>query len=107
MADPNDRSSDAEAGKHAQARQLAEKALRLQAAGQEAEAEALLAEATATDPTAVEAVLNEGVASRAPAFEPAQDDEDIARMSRVIEPGSAAPSRAGITDSGSGADGER
>ncbi len=103
MADPSDRSSDAEGGKHAQARSLAEKALRLQAAGQEDEAEALLAEATATDPSAVEAVLNEGVASRAPGFAPAQDDAEIARMSRVIEPGSAAPSRAGITDAGSGA----
>ena len=33
-----------------------------------------------------------------------QDDDEIAAMSRTVQPGSSAPSRAGVTGPGSGAD---
>jgi type VI protein secretion system component VasK len=104
MADDDNASSDAEAGKHSQARQLAEKALRAEAAGNQDEADTLFAEANRIDPSAVEAALSD--AGYRAAVEPAGNDEEVARMSREIRPGSAAPSRAGITNSGSGADGE-
>jgi hypothetical protein len=106
MADDDDASSDAEAGKHSQARQLAEKAIRAEAAGKEDEANALFAEANRIDPSAVEAALSDAGSDYRAAVEPAGNDEEVARMSREIRPDSAAPSRAGITDSGSGADGE-
>ncbi|MDQ2801668.1 MAG: hypothetical protein M3Y41_02885 [Pseudomonadota bacterium] len=37
----------------------------------------------------------------------AKQDEEVAKETRTIRPGSDAPSRAGITGPGSGADGER
>ena len=61
-----------------------------------------------TDPDAVSDVLAERTDGGAPGADILpQDDEEIAALSRTIEPRSAAPSRAGITESGSGADGER
>jgi hypothetical protein len=106
MADDDNASSDAEAGKHSQARQLAEKALRAEAAGNQDEADTLFAEANRIDPSAVEAALSDAGGDYRAAVEPAGNDEEVARISREIRPGSAAPSRAGITNSGSGADGE-
>lgn len=99
---------DGIAGKHGSARALAERALAAQARGDEDEADRLFAEADRVDPAAVIAVLQErsgqpgpGRATGAP-----QDDAEIAAMSRTVEPGSAAPSRAGVSGRGSGADGE-
>ena len=106
MSDNTDNPADGEAGKHAQARSLAEKAIREQAAGNQEEADRLFSEAERTDPSAVEAVLRETGGFGAPDDAPGNDAE-IARMSREIRPRSAAPDRAGITDSGSGADSER
>ena len=37
---------------------------------------------------------------------PDEIDEEVERMSRTVQPHSAAPSRSGISGSGSGADGE-
>ncbi len=37
----------------------------------------------------------------------AQQDAEVAAITRTVRPGSDAPSRAGITPDGSGADGER
>jgi hypothetical protein len=96
--------------KHAQARQLAEAALRAQQAGDDAKADELFAEAERADPSAVINLLQEherdrGALSRddlAP-----QDDDEIARMTNEVEPGSDAPSRANITGPGSGADAEK
>lgn len=96
---------DGVGGKHAAARQLAEQALRAQAAGDEDEADRLFAAAESADPDAVVALLQERAAD-APAqaaFQP-QDDAQIAAMSRTIEPGADAPTRAGVSGRGSGAD---
>jgi uncharacterized iron-regulated membrane protein len=97
--------SDGVGGKHASARQMAEQALRAQAAGDEAEADRLFAAAERVDPDAVVAVLQErrdgppAIAGTAP-----QNDEEVAAMSRTVEPGADAPSRAGVSGRGSGAD---
>lgn len=99
--------SDGTGGKHQAARQIAEQALRAQAAGDDDEADRLFAEANRIDPEAVVAALQErsddpgGRASDDPG---PQDDDEIAAMSRTIEPGSDAPSRSGIGGAGSGAD---
>jgi len=102
---------DGIAPKHAIARHLAELAVEAQAAGDDGRAEMLFAEAEKTDPEAVAAFLADRAAdpqdTATSADAEPQDDQEIAAMSRTIEPKSAAPSRAGITGSGSGADGER
>ncbi len=41
-----------------------------------------------------------------PGQTPDEADEEVERMTRTVQPHSAAPSRSGITGSGSGADGE-
>jgi hypothetical protein len=104
MSDDLDQ-TDGAGGKHAAARQLAEQALRAQAAGDEEEAERLFADAERADLQAVAAVLEErrgdpaAVAAEAP-----QDDAELAAESRTVEPGADAPSRAGVSGRGSGAD---
>jgi hypothetical protein len=102
---------DAISQKHGNARHLAELAVAAQAAGDDDRAELLFAEAEKTDPEAVAAFLADRAADPNDTAtgidaEP-QNDEEIAAMSRTVQPGSAAPSRAGITGPGSGADGER
>lgn len=107
MSDRTDNldSADGLAGKHGSARQLAEKALEAEAAGDEGKAEGLFAAAEKADPDAVIAVLAEHAedAPRVVDTEP-QDDGEIAAMTRTVEPGSAAPPRAGVSGRGSGAD---
>ena len=100
------RQGDGIAGKHGAARALAEQALAAQARGDEAEADRLFAEADKVDPDAVIAVLQErgGARSRSRTDMAPQDDDEIAAMSRTVEPGSDAPSRAGVSGRGSGAD---
>ena len=99
--------SDGIGGKHLAARQLAERALQAQAEGDGDEADRLFAEAERADPQAVIAVLEERGGSRTGAADMMpQDDDEIAAMSRTIEPGSAAPSRSGVSGRGSGADTE-
>lgn len=105
MSDDLDQ-TDGAGGKHAAARQLAEQALRAQAAGDEEEADRLFADAERADPQAVVAVLEERrddpMTSAVPS-EP-QDDAELAAESRTVQPGSDAPSRAGVSGRGSGAD---
>lgn len=98
--------ADGAGGKHAAARQMAEQALRAQAAGDDEEADRLFAAADRADPQAVEAVLRENAGDDMPGPAAAlpQDDDEIAAMSRTVEPGSDAPSRAGVSGQGSGAD---
>jgi len=102
--------TDGVGGKHASARQMAEKALRAQAAGDGEEADRLFAAAERIDADAVVAVLQEhrgdpaASAGAGPQDGGPQDDEEIAAMSRTIEPGADAPSRAGVSGRGSGAD---
>ena len=109
MSDELDQ-TDGTAGKREAARSLAEQALKAQAAGDDEEAERLFTEAEQTDQEAVIAVLQErsddaNEPSTDAETEP-QNDEEIAAMSRTIQPGSDAPSRAGISGRGSGADNE-
>ena len=97
--------SDGVGGKHASARQLAEQALAAQAAGDNTEADRLFAAAERADPDAVVALLQER-ADDAPAgadLAP-QDDNEVTALSRTIEPDADAPSRAGVSGRGSGAD---
>lgn len=97
---------DGIAGKHGAARLLAEQAVAAQARGDEDEADRLFAEADRADPDAVIAVLQERAGEAAPAGSDAmpQDDAEIAAMSRTVQPRSDAPSRAGVSGRGSGAD---
>lgn len=104
MSDDLDQ-TDGIGGKHASARQLAEQALRAQAAGDADEADRLFAAAERADPQAVIAVLEERRGDPAAAGDAGpQDDAEIAAQSRTIEPHADAPSRAGISGRGSGAD---
>lgn len=59
FVDHDDRPTDADAGKHEQARRLAEAALKAEEDGDQARADDLFAEADRTDPQAVENVLME------------------------------------------------
>jgi len=109
MSDELDQ-TDGVGGKHASARLMAEKALRAQAAGDGEEADRLFAAAERIDADAVVAVLQErrddpaASADTRPQDGGPQDDKEIAAMSRTIEPGADAPSRAGVSGRGSGAD---
>ncbi len=97
--------TDGAGGKHASARQLAERALRAQAAGEAEEADRLFAAAERADPQAVIAVLEEHRDDPARAGDAGpQDDAEVAAQSRTVEPHADAPSRAGISGRGSGAD---
>lgn len=108
--------TDGVGGKHASARQMAEQALRAQAAGNADEADRLFAAAERVDADAVIAVLQErrdDPTANAGAMpqdgdggpqNDAQNDAEVAAISRTIEPGGDAPSRAGVSGRGSGAD---
>lgn len=92
------------------ARGIAEKALAAEAAGDQDEADRLFAQADNVDPQAVAALLAErrgeaGGDTFAKDGGP-QRDEEVAAITRTIAPGHDAPPRAGITGSGSGADGQ-
>lgn len=88
--------------RHATARSLAEQAVAAQARGDDSEAERLFAQAASIDADAVANALErapEGGGDAAPS-----NDDEVAAMSRTVEPRSSAPARSGITGSGSGAD---
>lgn len=102
--------TDGIGGRHETARLMAERAIAAQAAGEDELADQLFAEAGRVDPDAVSAVLAERAgdpgdgatgADSAP-----QDDDEIAEISSMRGLPTKAPSRSGITGSGSGADGE-
>ncbi len=86
--------------RHEAARNMAEAAMRAEAAGDVEQASALLDQAQKTDPDAVV----ETVSENPDATPSADDDAELSTMSETVLPGSDAPSRAGITGSGSGAD---
>jgi len=91
-------------GKHGQARQLADAALKAQREGRLDDADRLFAEATRADPQAVEdALMQSDEGAKYDAAETASDAE-VASITRTVEPASDAPSRARITGPGSGAD---
>ena len=92
---------------HGQARHLAEKARKAAESGDRDRAAALAAQADRTDPQSVANVRDEMDAGPVDPDDvrPASDDE-VAAITRTVRPHSSAPSRAGITGPGSGADGE-
>ena len=102
MPDPN--AHDDTVGRHGPARLLAERAIAAQNAGDEAEADRLFAEAARIDPDAVTAALDAAVVQSPAAATRPQNDDEIAAMSRTVEPHSDAPDRTNIGGSGSGAD---
>jgi hypothetical protein len=106
MADPDNRPADPGAGKYGQARALADKAMRLEAEGDQEGADRLYDEAQRIDPDALAAALDEAVTSRPAQVEPPASDREVAAISRTIQPHADAPDRSGITGSGSGADSE-
>ena len=96
--------------RHATARNIAEKAMRAQADGDDEQADQLFADAARIDPEGAATALSDAASdptdtATASDLGP-QDDEEIAAMSRTVQPGSDAPSRANITGPGSGADNE-
>lgn len=92
---------DGSDARHEAARHMAEAALRAEAAGDTTQAESLLEQAERTDPDAVIDVVSERSDMALPV---AADDTELSTMSETVQPGSDAPSRAGISGSGSGAD---
>jgi hypothetical protein len=86
------------------ARRLAEAALAARRDGDDGRADVLMEQAERTDPEATEEVLAERGAGRAEPAPTPPSDAEVAALSRTVEPGSDAPSRANITGSGSGAD---
>lgn len=97
---------DGIAGRHATARLVAERALAAEANGDQDEADRLFADAEKLDPEAVAAVLSERRGDAGGGDPGPQDDEEIAAMTRTVQPHADAPPRAGITGPGSGADAE-
>ncbi len=91
-----------EEDRRSHARSLILDAEAARAAGDDEEADRLLAEATRIDPQATEDAIAEEPAPRSSAA-PATDEE-VRLVTATVEPHSDAPSRAGITGSGSGAD---
>ena len=109
MSDKYDQ-PDGTASRHQTARTLAEQAIRAQAEGDDDTADCLFGEAARIDPEAVANALANAAsdpADTATGTDAApQDDNEIAAMARTVQPGSDAPSRAGIGGRGSGADNE-
>ena len=107
MADVSDR-PDRDGVRREQAEHLADRAAQARRAGSPADAEGKEDEALRTDP---EGLANELAASDAAAPETTPDardgdtsDEAVHAITGTVRPGSDAPSRAGISGSGSGAD---
>ncbi|MBS1103788.1 hypothetical protein JK202_12320 [Gluconobacter sp. Dm-62] len=94
--------------KYRVATEQAEAALRARQIGDDALAERLLNEAERTDPEALANVLQrDSPASRSPnhTTPPPASDEEVAAITRTVQPGADAPSRAGILDGNGDADG--
>lgn len=111
MSDLIDDDSGSGPEKHGQARSLVEAALRARRDGDNDRADTLLDQARRTDPSAVEDLLmeigpHEQSLDKPDRVDPATSDREVAEISRMIQPNSDAPPRAGISDTGSGADNE-
>ena len=104
MSDTNQGFDEVDGDKHGGARAEADAAARAQARGDDEEAARLSEQALRTDPESVENQLLQGEGTVPPGDSGTASDAEIDRMSREIKPHSDAPSRAGITGSGSGAD---
>jgi hypothetical protein len=96
---------EVDGAKHDGARQLADAAARAQAKGDDVQAEALMDQAMRTDPEGLaNALAQDEDAPALPGDADTPDDDEVAAISRGVQPHADAPSRAGITGSGSGAD---
>ena len=91
-----------EEDRRSRARSLIADAEAARAAGNDDEADRLLDDATRIDPQATADAIAEEPPGHSP--EAAASDEEVRLVTATVEPHSDAPSRAGITGSGSGAD---
>jgi hypothetical protein len=105
MSGTSQGSDEVDGRKHDDARREAEAASRAQARGERFQADRLSQQAVHTDPEAVENQLLQSDGPVPQADAGTADDAEIERISREIKPHADAPSRAGLTGSGSGADG--
>jgi hypothetical protein len=98
-------SDENDGGKHGGARQMADAATHAQADGRDGQAADMIDQAMRTDPEGLaNALAQEEGAPPLPGDADVTDDDEVAAISRTIKPHADAPSRAGITGSGSGAD---
>lgn len=88
-------------GKHGGARNTAEAAMRAERQGDADRADLLMRQAEKADPSAAIDVVVERENAPIPTE---TTSAELAKMSETVQPGSDAPSRAGIGGSGSGAD---
>ena len=88
--------------KHEAARHMAEAAMRAERDGDTDRADDLINQAQKADPSAIIDVIGESVGDPIP--NEADDNEELSVASETVQPGSDAPSRAGISGTGSGAD---
>ena len=106
MPDGTQGEDEVDGGKHGGARQMVDAAERALAEGDETRADALIDQALRTDPDGLaDALAQDSDAPALPGDAVPASDEEVEAISRTIEPHADAPSRAGITGSGSGADG--
>lgn len=99
-------SDEVDGNKHGAARQQADAAEQADAEGDDTRAEDLMDQALRTDPDGLaDALAQDEDAPPLAADRGTASDDEVARISREVQPRSDAPSRAGITGSGSGADG--
>ncbi len=97
---------EVDGNKHGGARQLVDAADQALSDGDDTKADMLIDQAMRTDPDGLaDALAQDRGATPLPGDADMASDEEVAAISRTMEPGSDAPSRAGITGSGSGADG--
>ena len=97
---------EVDGNKHGGARQLMDAADRAVAEGDDTKADDLIDQALRTDPDGLaDALAQDRDAAPLPGDADVPDDDEVAAISRTIQPKSDAPSRAGITGAGSGADG--
>ena len=106
MSDSTQGQDEVDGGKHGGARQIMDAAHRALAEGDDMRAGDLMDQALRTDPHGLaDALTQDDTAPAPPGDGGMASDEDVAAISRTIQPRADAPSRAGITGSGSGADG--
>ena len=97
---------EVDGNKRGSARQAVDAAARARALGEDGRADGLLDQALHTDPDGLaDALAQDRGAAPLPDDMDAPDDDAVAAISRTVQPHAGAPPRAGITGSGSGADG--
>ena len=106
MSDSTQGEDEVDGNKHGSARQMVDAANRALAEGDDTRAGDLMDQALRTDPDGLaDALAQDEDAPALPGDSGTASDEEVAAISRTVQPHADAPSRAGITGSGSGADG--